>query len=96
MSYTGPRSSDPNVYMVDLLVDDDTAFATPEQFDRLMEYSGSLPTGMYQGKRWKRAVYRRDGEGYPKVVGWQLGEYFDLPDDDKNIGIRWRELLVVE
>jgi hypothetical protein len=75
--------------MVDLVVDDVTALATPDQFKRLMEYSGTIPTGMYAGKRWKR------GEPYVAPTRWLLGEYYDLPDEPDQIGIRWRELLVV-
>lgn len=92
-----PRSRDPNVYMNDLLVDDLTALATPDQFRRLMEYSGTIPTGMYSGKRWKR------GEPYVNPTKWLLGEYYDIPDGERDdegepieIGIRWRELLVIE
>jgi hypothetical protein len=82
-----PRSNDPNVYMVDLLVDDKTALATPSQFDRLMEYSTSLPTGQYSGKRWKARC--RDGS-------WMLGEFTVTPTTPAGfIDIIWRELLVV-
>lgn len=82
------RSTDPNVYMDGLLVDDATALATPAQFNGLMEYSSSLPTGQYAGKRWKR------GHG----GHWLLGEFYETPELDAagKIGIHWRELLVVE
>lgn len=86
-----PRSNDPNVYMRDLLVDAWTALATPDQFRRLMEYSGTIPTGVYTGKRWKR------GEPYVNPTKWYLGEYVAIPDTEpEDICILWRELLVVE
>lgn len=89
------RSTNPDVYMTDLVVDDKTALATPDQFRRLMEYSTSMPTGKYDGKRWKRAIYK--DRNYT-VGGWQLGEYYETPELTVQglIGIRWRDLQVVE
>jgi hypothetical protein len=68
-----------------ILMDDATALATQAQFDALSEYSASFPSDTYVGKVWKR----RHGDG------WLLGEYVDTPDPNL-VGVKWRELLVVE
>lgn len=84
---TTVRSRDPNVYMTDLLVDERTCVATPDQFARLMEYSSSIPTGRYAGKRWKRFASSK----------WWLGEFFEMdPPESGALEIRWRELVVVQ
>ncbi len=59
---------------------------TLEQFDELLDYSCSIPTGQTIGKRWKRhEPYVHD----PKVkTVWYMGQYVDHEDPDK-IGIRW-------
>lgn len=38
----------------DAPMDNDTVLLTPMQFDDLLEYSASIPTGVYPGKCWKR------------------------------------------
>lgn len=42
------------------IVDDETAVMDKEYFNALYEYSNSLPTGKYYGKRWKRAIETHD------------------------------------
>lgn len=37
-----------------MLKDDKTAIVTPDEFDALLEYSTSIPTGTIVGKVWKR------------------------------------------
>jgi hypothetical protein len=44
----------------DILIDDSHALMTRESFDVLAEYSSSIPTGVYEGKMWKR----RYGHGW--------------------------------
>lgn len=68
-----------------VLRDDHTALVTPAQFKALLEYSFSLPTGKYIGKVWKCLC----------KGGWFLGEYVEDPDPTM-IGIKWRELIVVD
>lgn len=48
----------------------DTIYLTQKEFDDLLDYSCSLPTGVIVGKKWKRRVPYR-GEPYE----WFLGEY---------------------
>ena len=53
-------------------------------FDRLMDYSCSVPTGTTFGKWWKRESPRGSGR-------WLLGVYG--PDDDPTMAkIHWRRL----
>lgn len=38
----------------EILIDETHALMTRRTFDQLAEYSGSFPTGVYEGKMWKR------------------------------------------
>lgn len=67
-----------------IVVDDKTALMTEEDLSALSEYSGTLPTGTFIGKRWKR----KHGEG------WLMGEFAPNPDP-KTIDIIWREVVLV-
>lgn len=67
------------------LLGEETCTITPAAFDGLLEYSATIPTGVYIGKVWRR----RDADG------WWLGEYTEH-EDPKKAGIRWRRLVVVE
>ena len=62
-----------------------------QEFDRLPNYSHSLPSGTYLGKVW-----RREGQD-----GWYMGEYVPDPkakigQDGKpeTVGINWRKIEV--
>lgn len=62
---------------------------TKDEFDALLEYSASLPTGTTPGKRWKRLDGAHDQSfkargGKPR---WMIGEY-DPTDDGKGKTIR--------
>jgi hypothetical protein len=65
-----------------------TVTVTKAEFDKLDEYSCSLPTGTTVGKSWKRKKDYHD-----ESKGWLHGEYVEDPDP-KMIGIRWRELII--
>lgn len=65
---------------------------TPQEFERLPEYSCSYPTGTTPGKRWRREDGAYDHQF--KLSGgkpvWMIGEYD--PDDDgkgNTIKINW-------
>lgn len=60
-------------------------YVSQAEFDSLLEYSCSLPTGKTIGKRWKRQ----------NADGWLMGEYVEDPDPAM-VGILWRELVVTE
>lgn len=69
-----------------MLVDDRSAILTRQEFDELLEYSLSVPTGTTIGKRWKRKC----------TDCWLMGEY--EPDPEKKEGwvqIRWRVILEI-
>ena len=52
-------------------------------FNELADYSCTLPTGTFVGKRWKRL---QDDQ-------WWMGEYVDDPNPER-IGILWREIYI--
>lgn len=58
----------------------------------VMEYSISMPTGEYAGKRWKRKV-NKGGQWTGK---WILGEYIDDGADDGTLLIRWTPIEVIK
>jgi hypothetical protein len=64
-------------------VDDKTALMDQEYFKELGEYSASLPTGTYIGKRWKRnkvnAPHWLCSGCNKEFVGW-ASEPFPCPD----------------
>lgn len=64
---------------------------TREEFNRLPEYSWSLPTGTTIGKRWRREqVWDEEGQ---KKSRWWVGEYIVDPDP-KMVGIKWYRVLI--
>jgi hypothetical protein len=57
-------------------------------FDNLVEYSLSLPTGVYRGKMWKKRVYLLTGER------WYLCWYGDHADK-KLVSTNYRKIVIV-
>lgn len=68
----------------DMLVDDAYALMSARTLDALAEYSASLPTGVYEGKMWRRRF--RDG--------WALGWYGPSPHAGC-CSVNFRPVLVV-
>lgn len=68
-----------------VLVDDDYALMSESDFSQLLEYSTSIPTGVYEGKMWKRRC----------SDGWMLGWYGFEVDDGKAVTTNFREVLLV-
>jgi hypothetical protein len=74
-------------------------------FEKLGEYSCSLPTGPRVGFRWKRnnnafrPPVRFEVLGVEFIVPWPeewwMGEAVEDPDP-KYVGIRWRRLMIKE
>jgi hypothetical protein len=73
------------------------------EFEALLDYSCSLPTGTTIGKRWKRSdVYSREKMAIARQerralelweLNWWMGEY--IPDKDPTmIGIEWTPILL--
>lgn len=56
-----------------------------EEFDALLEYSTTIPTGVTVGKQWKRQLY------YGKYRSeWVRAEYVPDKEDPENyVGIDW-------
>jgi len=76
------------------LVTADEAVMTLDYFDDLLEYSTSLPTGTYIGKRWKRFVGPNVNWG-GQQARWVMGEYADDPSDPDRVLIIWRRITHV-
>jgi hypothetical protein len=74
----------------DIEIDDKYAMMSRRTFEALHEYSCSLPSGVYEGKMWRR------GEPYiePRSV-WYLG-WFGCSDKPDKVSINWREIIIVE
>ncbi len=75
-----------------ILIDDAHALMSAEDFDKLGEYSCSIPTGVYEGKMWKRR------EPYGPVTpstAWYLMWYGPSNDPEK-CSINHRRILFPE
>lgn len=69
-----------------IIVDNTHAVMSPDTFDALADYSCSNPSGVYDGKMWKRGL---------KSGKWYLVWYG--PCDNPNLcKIETREILVIE
>ena len=51
------------------------AVMTKATFDKLPEYSASLPSGVYEGKMWKRLDGRHDPTARKEDIRWLLMWY---------------------
>jgi hypothetical protein len=84
----------------------ETTYLTQKEFDTLLEYSTSIPTGTTIGKRWKRhRYYFKNTKGAKFNAGylpgdvvlisdeWSMGEYI-THDDPKLVGIKWTNIIV--
>lgn len=63
---------------------------TAKEFNDLLEYSHSQPTGVVIGKKWKR---REDANGTTK---WFMGEYTQCPVNTNMSITKWKRILVPE
>jgi hypothetical protein len=98
-----PRISDPlgssweQPDRSEITIDDSHAVMTRTSFNKLREYSGSFPSGVYHGKMWKRhdggfdRAFRARG-GKPV---WKLVWYGRHPDP-KFVSNNFRDILVIE
>ncbi len=78
-----------------ILVDDTHAVMDAETFSALAEYSGSLPSGVYFGKMWKRHDGIFDKQCKPEQCLWLLC-WFGKVDGKPNLcSNNFREILVV-
>lgn len=88
-----------------ILVDHASAVMDETEFDKLGEYSCSMPTGTTVGRRWKRGpAYNATANG-----GWLLGEWVRCGTGDNDTGFaehcgsdkehvhaKWRDILGVD
>ena len=71
---------------------------TRAEFNSLLEYSCSLPTGTRIGKKWRRRVpYVHNPRITPQ---WYQGEYVPCaelgPRGEPQVGIEWSEIVIVD
>lgn len=81
-------------------------YLTQKQFDELLEYSTSIPTGTTAGKQWKRHtfIFEKDGKEYsagfvPQGMTavrdyYLMGEYGEPDFDKKQVPITWRKIVI--
>lgn len=81
----------------------DTVIMDQAYFNALLNYSASLPTGTYIGKRWKR-----NADSYERSATWFMGEYYAIPEfyittkqvcgprSKQTVGIWWRKIVVID
>jgi hypothetical protein len=79
----GKHWKQPDRYSV--LIDDDVAMMSQASFDQLIEYSTSIPSGVYDVKIWKRRVTRSK---------WLLCWYGPAPNPNQ-CSINTREIVIV-
>lgn len=76
-------------------VDDTHALMSQQTFKQLPEYSTTFPTGVYDGKMWRRHDGVCDPNRDPSNCKWLLCWYgpSDKPD---RCSIEFREVLIVD
>lgn len=78
-----------------MLLDAEDAVMTKADFEKLNEYSCSVPSGAPVGKIWK---CRRPFRSKPGDASWWLGEYWDDGQIEAtgSVPIRWRRIHLVD
>jgi hypothetical protein len=61
---------------------------TQKEFNKLLEYSFTIPTGTIIGKQWKKGV------PYDNPTKWYLCEYIEHEDPNK-VGILYKQIVAV-
>jgi hypothetical protein len=84
----------------ELLIEGTISLMTTKTFNKLAEYSYSLPTGVYQGKMWKRQVdiLQKDEIGNRiRIPGpWFLCWYEDNPLDSDKCMVKIARILLID
>lgn len=80
-----------------ILIDDTHALMNKRVFDQLAEYSASQPSGVYEGKMWKRHDGAFDREflargGKPE---WYLC-WYGYDNDPNMVSNNYRKILIVD
>lgn len=76
-----------------ILVDDTHAVMTKAAFRQLPEYSGTIPSGVYEGKMWRRHDGVFDPRCKPSERRWLLC-WFGPSDKPDCCSINAREILL--
>lgn len=76
-----------------ILIDDKHAVMTDATFKSLCEYSGTIPTGVYAGKMWRRFHGKHDPRCRPEDRKWFLF-WYGYCDDPNQCSINGREILI--
>ncbi len=66
-------------------------YLTQKEFDEMLEYSCSVPTGVFIGKVWKRNTSFRTG----RKPNWVQGGYIQDPNDNNMALTVWKDIIVV-
>lgn len=74
-----------------IVLDDTHALMEQAAFDALLDYSSSRPSGVYDGKMWKR----RDSDAEPDEFGWRLVWYGPSSDPGK-CSINSRKIVMLD
>lgn len=78
----------------DILVSNTSAMMTKDAFDKLSEYSTTLPTGVVPGKMWKKRSTTWIGEDGVQAVLWMLGWYgYEV---NERCSINFREIVIFD
>lgn len=72
-----------------MLSENDAVYMTMAEFDALLEYSASLPTGTVAGKQWKCCR-----PYHSKMPAWFMGEYGEA--EGNRVPITWRRIYITE
>lgn len=70
-----------------ILIDDKNALMTKDDFEKLLDYSKSNPSGIYEGKMWKSGS---DEKWFLRWIG--LPDNLDEPD---MLNIYSREIILI-
>ncbi len=78
-----------------IVIDDTHALMDLKTFEELAEYSCSQPSGVYEGKMWKRhnGIYDRRFIAAGGVPNWMLCWYGSC-DDPSKVSNNYRDILI--
>lgn len=83
----------------DILIGDKHAMMGKKAFDELHEYSTSFPTGVYEGKMWKRNDLIPNPNGGPgsflKTDKWYL-VWYGTGKNPERCSVNYREIILPE
>jgi len=78
-----------------ILIDETHALMDTRTFDGLAEYSASVPSGVYQGKMWKRHDGLYDSTCKPSDRRWLLCWYGESNKGPDWCSTYFREIIVI-